>query len=591
MGKHKEKSKKHHKHKKSKKKHSKHEREYSSSNTSSEEEWVEKPSESSQEECARDEWMSLPTNFSSSSHLDRRRDKEESKRQERERQTYNPRENVRELNPYWKDGGDGLPSASRFQKPDESNSRREYVSKSYKSSSNWRKTVKQDERSKNEGQSERATSSSNWRKNLTRDESNKNEDENVPTTSLDSWRKKVTVDEKIESEITTNRPSEKDLNVLAAKLVKAEIMGNTKLVVELKEKLEKARASQAGNETNDDVLLTRTDSKGYSRPVELTGESSGGGKNKKRKVETHAGGERVRYFADDDKYNLKQMFENEKFSSVEEENRQFMQLAGRISKNDDLDDVFADKIRRKDTDSKMEQRNKDRAIQEHKRTTESLDNCRLCLQSRDMPKHLMISMSENFYLSLPPQEPLTDGHCVLIPTRHVPCGTQLDENEWDDLMNFRKALVKMFAAADEDVIFFETAVHLNRFPHMSVTCVPLPREQGDLAPIYFKKAIDESETEWASNKKLISLKDRDVRRAVPKGLPYFCVSFGLQEGYAHVVEDYQLFPNNFAEEIIGGMLDLHHSKWRKPKRQSFDEQSRRVMEFSKKWKDFDFTIK
>lgn len=575
MGKHKEKSKKRD-HKKSKKKHKKRDRKYSSSSSNSSEEWVEKIPESEVQqkktETSHDEWMTLPTNFLSNSHLDRRRDREETKRQEREAEKYNPRENVRELNPYWKDGGDGLPSVSRFQKPTEDNTERQYINRTQRSS-NWRKK---------ETTVTSSTSSLYFEKEIS----------NVYTS--EEPQEGHTSSESTTNEIE-NKTSEKELNVLAAKLVKAEIMGNTKLVAELKEKLEKARANQRSSISGtEQVLLTRTDSKGYSRPVTLNTENdderSASNKNKKRKMETHSGGDRIRYFADDDKYNLKQMFENEKFTSVEDQNRQFMQLAGKISKNDDLDDVFTDKIRRKESDAKIEQRNKDKAIQEHKRTTESLDNCRLCLQSTGMPKHLMISMSETFYLSLPPQEPLTDGHCMLIPIRHVPCGTQLDENEWSDLLNFRKALVKMFAANDEDVIFFETAIHLNRFPHMFLNCVPMPKEQGDLAPIYFKKAIDESETEWASNKKLVSLKDRDVRRAVPKGLPYFCVSFGMEEGYAHVIEDYRLFPNNFAEEIVGGMLDLHHSKWRKPKKQSFEEQSKRVVEFSKKWKDFDFTV-
>lgn len=567
MGKHKEKSKKKHSHKKSKRKHSKHDRKYSSSSSSSSEEWVEREPETQPEsqekkpETSHDEWMSLPTTFLSTSHLDRRKDREETKRQEREREKYNPRENVRELNPYWKDGGDGLPSASKFKKPGEGSSG---VEKHYANKPNRQ---------------------SSWRKKESTITSEDSFKETNVYTSEDT--------EKQETKAVENKPSEKDLNALAAKLVKAEIMGNTKLVAELKEKLEKARNNLTSNDPNDEhVLLTRTDSKGFSRPVKLDSESSeqpGSSRNKKRKMETHSGGDRVRYFADDDKYNLKQMFENEKFNSVEDQNRQFMQLAGKISKNDDLDDVFADKIRRKESDAKIDQRNKDKAIQEHRRANESLENCRLCIQSNNMPKHLMISMSEAFYLTLPTQEPLTDGHCILVPIRHVPCGTQLDENEWTDLINFRKSLVKMFAAADEDVIFFETAVHINRFPHTYITCVPLPREQGDLAPIYFKKAIDESETEWASNKKLVSLKGRDVRKAVPKGLPYFCVSFGMEEGYAHVIEDYQLFPNNFAEEIVGGMLDLHHSKWRKPKRQSFEEQSKRVLEFSKRWKNFDFT--
>jgi hypothetical protein len=37
-----------------------------------------------------------------------------------------------------------------------------------------------------------------------------------------------------------------------------------------------------------------------------------------------------------------------------------------------------------------------------------------------------------------------------------------------------------------DVVFFETAMYLQKFPHMILECVPMPREMGDLAPIYFK---------------------------------------------------------------------------------------------------------
>ena len=60
-------------------------------------------------------------------------------------------------------------------------------------------------------------------------------------------------------------------------------------------------------------------------------------------------------------------------------------------------------------------------------------------------------------------------------------------NDNDDIFqNFRKSLVKMFASRGEDCIFFETVKRLRHFPHMVLQCVPLPRETGDMAPIYFK---------------------------------------------------------------------------------------------------------
>ncbi|KAI0234345.1 CWF19-like protein 2 [Lamellibrachia satsuma] len=81
---------------------------------------------------------------------------------------------------------------------------------------------------------------------------------------------------------------------------------------------------------------------------------------------------------------------------------------------------------------------------------------------------------------------------------------------------------------------------------MVIECVPMPREIGDgRAPIYFKKALLESDKEWTENKKVVDLSQKDIRRAVPKGFPYFAVDFGLQGGFAHVIEDETHFPHYF----------------------------------------------
>jgi len=149
--------------------------------------------------------------------------------------------------------------------------------------------------------------------------------------------------------------------------------------------------------------------------------------------------------------------------------------------------------------------------------------------------------------------------------------------------------VRMFRDQDQDVVIFETATFLKRHPHMYLECVPMPKETGELAPIYFKKAIQECETEWSQNKKLVDLRGRDVRKCIPKGLPYFSVDFGDDSGFAHVIEDEQSFPRNFAQEIIGGMLELDHSIWRKRKNDSFSDQREKLMNFLKIWGPYDWT--
>lgn len=104
-----------------------------------------------------------------------------------------------------------------------------------------------------------------------------------------------------------------------------------------------------------------------------------------------------------------------------------------------------------------------------------------------------------------------------------------------------------------------------------------------------QKAIQECEMEWSQNKKVIDLKNRGVRRAVPKELPYFAVDFAMDSGFAHVIEDEMNFPKNFAQETLGGMLELDHHLWRKQKRDDFQKQRSKVMAFIKMWSPYDWT--
>ncbi|KAL8573045.1 hypothetical protein ACOMHN_010475 [Nucella lapillus] len=192
-------------------------------------------------------------------------------------------------------------------------------------------------------------------------------------------------------------------------------------------------------------------------------------------------------------------------------------------------------------------------------------------------------------LSLPAHRSLTPGHCLIVPMQHVSAATALDEDVWQEIQTFRKHLVQMFVAQDQDIVFMETTIHLRHFPHMALECIPLDREVGDLAPIYFKKAMQDAGPEWSSNKKVVELSPKDIRHSVPKGFPYFSVDFGLQGGYAHIIEDENTFPSYFGREIVGGMIDAEPGLWRKPHREGFEDQRQKVLEFEKLWKPYDFT--
>ncbi|KAK0168559.1 hypothetical protein PV327_002345 [Microctonus hyperodae] len=464
-----------------------------------------------------------------------------------------------------------------FRKPDEENHLASSYSRPSSSSvKSWRKP-EANEKITNQQEQSRILKSQQEKKQAKSDNESSGTEEELTT-------------------VPTKILTDDELNKLGARIVKAEIMGDNALAKELKAEMEKARETRKNNpkpveskrESEKNVILTTTNSRGLARPVQPRSryEEPQGGRRRNKKTDTHEAGERVRYFADDDKFSLQEMFQREKGQSANDDDAMFVKMA---SKSMDMDELFEERITRGESDAKQDRRDKMRAIKEHQKMQKSLDNCRWCVDSNEMQKHLIVAMGSKVYLSLPWHVSLTSGHCIIAPIHHVSCQTQLDEDVWEEITAFKKALTKMFMDNNECPVFFEIAMSQYRFPHMQLECIALPEDVGSMAPMYFKKALLECETEWSTNKKIVDLNHRNVRQVIPKGLPYFAVNFGNHGGFAHVIEDEKMFPRNFAQEIIGGMLDLDSNMWRKPPRENFDRQKQKVLSFADKWKNYDIT--
>nr|BAE39768.1 unnamed protein product [Mus musculus] len=395
-------------------------------------------------------------------------------------------------------------------------------------------------------------------------------------------------------------------NKLGAKIIKAEMMGNMELAEQLKAQLKEANkfketqmpAKRLGVEHEDEqeVILIQTDKSGRMWPVSSPRETLDmkAERRKRKRVSTHEDKERVRYFPDDDHLSLKDLVKNEKIGTDINQNRLFMKMASKfMGKSDEdnytLDDMFVSKAAEKEHLGKKEENQRRRAIAEHQSLAAKMAKCLYCFDSSQFPKHLIVAIGVKVYLCLPSFQSLTEGHCFIVPLQHHQAATVLDEDVWEEIQMFRKSLVKMFEDKELDCIFLETNMGLKKHYHMVYECIPLPKEVGDMAPIYFKKAIMESDEEWSMNKKLIDLSSKDIRKSVPRGLPYFAVDFGLQGGFAHIIEDQYRFPHYFGKEIIGGMLDLEPRLWRKGIRESFEDQRKKSLQFAQWWKPYDIT--
>ncbi|XP_032908803.1 CWF19-like protein 2 [Catharus ustulatus] len=491
--------------------------------------------------------------------------------------------------------------SSRFQKPSEDTAL-------------WTKThnekLKSDQKSS--GTREQIDGKS-WK----RTPSDENEKSRQEHTSDTPEKKQILSDSKASfSRSSKDEPprvlSEEEMNRLGARIVKAELMGDTDLASELQAELDNARKlrqtqgqipAKAGREASslqedEQVVLVRTDGSGRAWPVMGPTEplEPKGGRRKQQMMPTHVDKERVRYFQDDDSMNLKDLVKNEKMRTAEDQNSLFMRMASKLMEKTDrdyytLDDMFVSKAAKRARSGEEEEVQRRKAIREHQQLAACMEKCPYCFDSSELSKHLVIAIGTKVYLSLPSNQSLTEGHCLIAPLQHHTAATLLDEDIWEEIQMFRNALVKMFEAKDLDCVFLETNMSMKKRYHMVYECIPLPKEVGDMAPIYFKKAIMESDEEWSMNKKLIDLSSKDIRKSVPKGLPYFSVDFGLQGGFAHVIEDQHNFPHYFGKEIIGGMLDLEPRLWRKGIRQNFEEQRKKVLQFAQWWKPYDFTKK
>ena len=402
--------------------------------------------------------------------------------------------------------------------------------------------------------------------------------------------------------------TDSQLNSLSAKVMKAEILGDESKASVLKAKLVKWRELkkaqddqksqstkiEATNTPSETIIpLMTTDRFGRARPLDTPPNDSSARRQSSNALHSRKG-KRKKYSSDDESYSLQALVEQERKLSAKDTQLAIASMASKFVSSSNTDDTIDEKYASKvavSFDARQNEKEKIKAMYESRKLAEHLEKCKLCFGNDNFSKNLLIAVGINVYLAAPSSQSLTQGHCLLVPMEHNASMMLLDENIWEEVKVFQKGLTRMFDARGLDVIFTESCMSVNNKYHAYVECIPLPKDEGSLAPLYFKKAILESDEEWSLNRKLISTKEKGVRQSLPIGLPYFFVEFGLEGGFAHIIEDQSRFPAYFAKEVVGGMLDVEPRLWLKPPRDNFESQKRKVLELSEWWKPYDWTQK
>ena len=273
--------------------------------------------------------------------------------------------------------------------------------------------------------------------------------------------------------------------------------------------------------------------------------------------------------------------------------------------DNDLGLEMYEKRDKKQSGAKQQEKARQRQVAEYERSKKKLASCALCLDNPRKPlKHLHVAYGNHAYLMLPASGRLVPGHCVIAPIAHCRSSRACDEQAWEEMRNFKKCLTKMFAAQGKEACFLETCVGNgsggsgagdvvqvggglgSRFEtsgrpidrstagarggfgfggaggsssHGFVECVPIPSRVSANAPMYFKKAIDESESEWsthAGKRCLSTAPPKGLRQSIPESFPYFHVEFNMRGGFAHVVDDETRWNRDFGRDVLVGLLGL-----------------------------------
>jgi hypothetical protein len=329
-----------------------------------------------------------------------------------------------------------------------------------------------------------------------------------------------------------------DLNKLAAQAVKAQLRGDQKLYNEIQAQIAAASASAALH------VLPDVDASGklLAKSAMLT-EHEKAVHDQKAKQKRVEGFGKDQYFKDDDS-SLQQMLMRDKIRGPMDMDAN---LAASIVSSQKFkvfneDDEYGQErgggfehmLRAYESkDSKqsvmqVQQRERARQMSEMQKLNATESNCHYCRQSPKFLGHMVVATGTTCYLALHARA-IVDGHCFIAPIDHVVSGSSFDETTADEVRNFKKSLIQMFASIGKDCIFYETVMHIKRNPHTCIECVPVAKRrvnpvivarsllrtcalyshllrEATVAPGYFKKAISEHGSEWSTHPKIIDMK-------------------------------------------------------------------------------------
>ena len=191
------------------------------------------------------------------------------------------------------------------------------------------------------------------------------------------------------------------------------------------------------------------------------------------------------------------------------------------------------------------------------------DDCWFCLASKSVKVHLIASIGEHAYISLP-RGGVIDNHVIVTPIDCVPSRLLLSATAKVELKVFGAAIERFHHSNKQATMTFERAIRTKGRDHMHEQFIPIPKEKISQVLTSFTKSADNYQLSF--HEILDPLKDADdfVLNDIEGG-PYqefFYMTIPTDDTgskrrfvYVHESDKSRRFPMHFGLEVAANALD------------------------------------
>ena len=243
-------------------------------------------------------------------------------------------------------------------------------------------------------------------------------------------------------------------------------------------------------------------------------------------------------------------------------------------------------------DAKANRRAMSRELALNDKQDKIISKCWWWIESSQFAKYRLISLGNHVSLVMAPLNlSLTEGrHLYIVPIKHAESLVACEDEVWDEIIRFQTSLRQLFDKEyGQGVVFSETVLPTNNFWQTKMEVIPVKRKLWRDSELYFRQTLVEQADEFGTHNKLLSTKEKGIRRTVPKGFPYFFIEWDApHQGYAQIIESSD-FPVDFAADTVAGMAHLDPLRFKKKQKFTAEQERGHILKFLEKWKPYDWT--